>query len=844
MVLKRDKLVADPLLPLDVIAGAAVRDRANLFVLGCYDRRITFYAQQVRALSLVHALADQGYLKSNPRIAVIGAGAAGMTAAAAAALVSGSQVVLFETAANLLSLQSTTDRRNLDPHIYDWPALDTTDPIADLPILDWEAGTCRAVRDDVVLEFEDIAVRVGGRLERRMRHRVDAIRQAGPGYELVFTDLNAAPVPLGEEPSDQFDMVLLAVGFGLEPLETVENIQNRSYWSDAGVPVAEFEGRPRPRFFISGNGDGGLIDFVAAGSMNFNHAAMIRLIAAHPGIGDLAGFVEDIDARARRADALGQRFDFIAAYDAELLVRLTAIGLVAAVRQQLRPGVRLTLQTQHAEMFEISTSALNRLAAYLTIKACAADPLRTFHHIACATVKRVEQVDPCPEPALFWLDCEGERVGADAVIVRRGPLRFDTRHPFADHLATFETTHKEWLARHGDATLVPKLSRTARTFYEVAARAVDVPLSRRMQRHAAPHLPISVQLRRDGNRVRWSGAVTPQALVQAWSEKQIFEIILPDAPTDLGAAAGAILRVACHAQNARLHAMPAQWHKLVSRLSVDSPHAEGMTMPTIVGDNPGGAAQYPETDEPARVARRIHTALDSWLLGQLSDHLARFLASGEDPGRRVNLPIASDLRQAMAATWAEWRVAFEDDPALLSHFLRLMVCAVDNDDDRDTAQILVGPTKFAGIVRGTAVSLAIAAAWQTTGPKGGRPGNLFRRRGAASEWAGHGCAADLIDGNAMSLCAASYMWRTQFVILTVPGAVEVARRAERAFAQVETQQPSLSETDGSGPVMMWISQEFKDAVAAGAGPLAALLTTIEARHFAALESAILKEDVA
>lgn len=836
--------MADPLLPLDVIAGAAVRDRPNVFVLGCYDRRITFYAQQVRALSLIHALSEQGYLKSNPRIAVVGAGAAGMTAAAAAALLSGSQVVLFDSAAVLLSLQSTTERRNLDPHIYDWPAFDTTDPVADLPILDWEAGTCRAVRDDVVLEFEDIAVRVGGRLERRMRHHVDAMRQVGAGYELIFTDLDAVAAVPAVETSDRFDMVLLAIGFGLEPHEAVENIQDRSYWSDAGVPVAEFQGRPNPRFFISGNGDGGLIDFVAAGAMNFNHAAMIRLIADHPGVEGLSGVIGDIDGRARQADAQGDRFDFIAAYDAELLPQLTAIGLVAAVRQQLRPGVRLTLQTQHAEMFEITTSALNRVAAYLTIKACAADPLRAFRHIQCAVVQRVPQPVPCPEPAPLWLDCEGVQVGADAVIVRRGPLRANVRQAFAEHLATFEATHKEWLARHGDATLIPKLSRSARTAYTEAARAADVPLSRRMQRHAAPHLPIAVQIRRDGNRVRWSGAVAPQALVRAWSENQIFEIILPDAPADLGPAAGAILRVACHAQNARLHAMPALWRDLVSRLSVDSPHAEGMTMPTIVAGNPGGAAQDPEPDEAPRLARRIHDALDSWVLGQLNDHLGRFLASGEDPGRRVNIPIAPDLRQAMAVSWAEWRVAFEDDPTLLSHFLRLMVCAVDDADDLDVAQILVGPTKLPAIVRGTAVSLAIATAWQTTGPKGGRPGNLFRRRGAAIVWAGHGCAADLIDGSPMSLCAASYMWRTQFVILTVPGTVEVARSAERAFAQVETQQPSLSETDGSGPVMMWISQEFKDAVAAGTEPVATLLAAIEARHFAALEGAILKEVVA
>jgi hypothetical protein len=171
------------------------------------------------------------------------------------------------------------------------------------------------------------------------------------------------------------------------------------------VPVGEFEARPNPRFFISGNGDGGLIDFVAAGSMNFNHAEMIRLIADHPGISDLAGILIDIDTRTRRADADGHRFDFIAVYDAELLAQLTAIGLIAAVGRQVRPGVRLTLQTQHAKMFEVSTSALNRLAAYLTIKACGADPLRKFRHIQCATVRRLAPPRPCPQPAPLWMDC-------------------------------------------------------------------------------------------------------------------------------------------------------------------------------------------------------------------------------------------------------------------------------------------------------------------------------------------------------------------------------------------------------------------------------------------------------
>ncbi|WP_349963024.1 ABC-three component system protein [Rhizobium sp. ZPR3] len=831
--------MADALLAQDILDGAAVRDRPNLFVIGSFDRRITFYSQQVRALSLVHALKELGYLHANPRIAVVGGGAAGVTAAAAAALVAGSQVILFESAAALLPLQSTTDRRRLDPHIYDWPAHDTTDPIADLPILDWESGTCRTVRDDVLLGFEDIAVRLAPRLERRLRHQVTALTRTADGYQLDITDLNAPPPPPGAELREQFHMVFLAVGFGLEPGEPLPSIQSASYWTDAGVPVAEFAGRPTPRFFVSGAGDGGLIDFVAAGARDFDHAGTIRLISEHPGIAALKPVLAAIDMRARAEDAKGTRFDFMAAYDTELLQSLTDIGLVAAVAQQLRPGVQLTFQTQHAELFDVSTATLNRLAAYLTIKACAGDAQRSFRHLQCGGVTRIDAPDPAPVIAPFWLDCAGETVAADAVIVRRGPQREVVRAPFAPHLASFDVTHREWLARHGDATLVPKLSGPARSLFREAARSANI-LAPRLQRQAANQLPISVQLLREGANIRWSGAVPAEQLIRSWSEQQPFEIILPDAPEALGAAAGAVLRVACHSINCRLHAAPGLWSQLVRELSLESPHAEGMTMPAIVAGNPGGAAQDPVALPLDILARRIHRSLDSWLLERLDVHLQPFFASNADPGRPINVKIAQDLRAAMAATWAIWHASFTDDPALLNHFLRLMICAVDEDEHRDAAQILVGPSKWPVILRGTAVALAIAAAWDTTSPKGARPGNLVRLRDGDSEWAGHGCAADMINGDEMSLCAASFMWQTQFVILVVKSAIEVNRIAERPFAQIDTDQPGLSDTDGSGPVIMSISRDFIDAAAAGLAELRALLATVEARHFEALEKTIMK----
>jgi hypothetical protein len=832
--------LAEVLLAQDIIDGASVRDRPNLFVIGSFDRRITFYSQQVRALSLVHALKELGYLQANPRIAVIGGGAAGLAAAAAAALISESQVVLFETAGELLPLQSTTDRRRLDPHIYDWPAHDTLDPIADLPILDWESGTSRSVREDVLLGFQDIAVRLAPRLEQRLRHQVTALVVAPDGYRLDITDLDAPLPPPGAELHEQFHMVFLAVGFGLEPVEPVAAIQSASYWTDAGVPVAEFAGRPTPRFFVSGAGDGGLIDFVAAGAADFDHAGTIRLISEHPGIANLKPALAAIDVRARAADANGTRFDFMAAYDAEVLPQLIDIGLVVAVRQRLRPGVQLTFQTQHAELFDVSTATLNRLAAYLTIKACAGDPQRSFRHLQCGVVARIDAPEPAPVVAPFWLDCAGEIVAADAVIVRRGPLRDVVRRPFAAHLSTYATTHRDWLARHGEATLVPKLSSAARTLFKEAARMADIPLSPRLQRLAAHQLPISVQLLRDGDRVRWSGEIPAEQTVRSWSEHQPFEIILPDGPDALGPVSSAVLRVACHSRNCRLRASPALWTQHVRAVSLESPHAEGMDMPTILGGNPGGAAQNPTEVAPGILARRIHRALDTWLLGEMNAHLLPFFASNADPGRKINLHVAADLRAAMAATWADWHASFTDDAALLNHFLRLMICAVDDEPSLDSAQVLVGPRKWSAIVRGTAVALAIAAAWQTTAPKGAGPGNLVRVRDGDSAWAGHGCAADMINGGDMSLCAASYMWRTQFVILIVKTAIEISRIAERPFAQIDTDQPALNDTDGSGPVIMSISRDFSEAVAAGLEALRALLIAVEARHFETLDKAIVK----
>ncbi|WP_353830871.1 ABC-three component system protein [Mesorhizobium sp.] len=144
-------------------------------------------------------------------------------------------------------------------------------------------------------------------------------------------------------------------------------------------------------------------------------------------------------------------------------------------------------------------------------------------------------------------------------------------------------------------------------------------------------------------------------------------------------------------------------------------------------------------------------------------------------------------------------------------------------------QVLVGRSKLKQIIGGTALSLAIAAVWGQTSPRGMRPGNLLRQL-AGNEHTGHGCAPDRILGKRPSLSADTHNWQTSFVLLALEGSLDLARKAEAPFAIVEAGQPSLAETTGSGPMMMWISRELIDALAGGVGALKALIEEVERQY--------------
>ncbi len=141
--------IADPL--NDWITASTLPGSEGLFFLGTFERRITFYSQQVRAFRLVRGLHERGILKPNDTIAVVGGGVAGVTCALALGLLD-YEVSLFDPAGEVLQLQSASPRL-LHPHIYEWPALGSLDKSAGLPFLDWDLDTGKPIAKRLATEF-------------------------------------------------------------------------------------------------------------------------------------------------------------------------------------------------------------------------------------------------------------------------------------------------------------------------------------------------------------------------------------------------------------------------------------------------------------------------------------------------------------------------------------------------------------------------------------------------------------------------------------------------------------------------------------------------------------------
>jgi Alanine dehydrogenase/PNT, C-terminal domain len=312
---------------------------SEAYILGCFERRVTLYSQQVRALNLVWALFHEKRLAPGDKVAVIGGGAAGLTAAAAA-LRLGAEVTVLEQRARILPIQQNCRQRWLHPHVYDWPAEGSLRERAGLPILDWRADYAHDVVRQLVTAWEQ----QGG--AAKVIPDVGSIDPRGKG-ELAW---NAEGRP---STVDHFKIIIFSVGFGLEKTEGA--LETLSYWDNDNLdrPGAATDVK---RYLVSGCGDGGLVDVLRIRLQDFQHHKMVQRFVGSADTEALAKALNAIEEEARLREGRGE---LVGPYVREQYEKLVVPAEVDAAFT-LRPDTTAALCSKDGNPYTLGASILNR----------------------------------------------------------------------------------------------------------------------------------------------------------------------------------------------------------------------------------------------------------------------------------------------------------------------------------------------------------------------------------------------------------------------------------------------------------------------------------------------------
>lgn len=345
--------------PHQILVAMQPHDWPGVYVVGCFDRRITFYAQQARALTLIKALFDDGDLCAEQSVGVIGGGAAGITAAVAA-MTRGCRVVLYEAGDGLLRYQYNSVRRYIHPHLYDWPQEGTEIPDAGLPLLNWSANDADHVACQLRNQVDEYAVQSGEALKIRTNsHIIDLGRLHAPqGHPRVQLIGNEGDI------NESFHVVIIAIGFGAETTSVVDH-KNISYWTGDDIQGAASAGEKR-RILISGAGDGGLIDLARATLNDFRQDKFLAALTAKPGLLALAGAMYRIDQTASKSGSYGSQN--INLYKRYCELKIDG-DVFEAVTNMKRSDTEVTFNHSLAEIFSLESALINRLIGLLLIRA-------------------------------------------------------------------------------------------------------------------------------------------------------------------------------------------------------------------------------------------------------------------------------------------------------------------------------------------------------------------------------------------------------------------------------------------------------------------------------------------
>lgn len=231
----------------------------NVFVIGTSGGRVGFHAQQWRALNLAMSLIQINATQKDIKIAVLGGGIAGITCYLALRGAGFKNTFLLEAQEEILQTQASAQHRHAHPSYNDWPILLSGNreffSTTDLPFMNWFGDNTKEViklmRSDENLEFFREQILLG--------HIVSKVTTNKTKQKNVITYKDIL------QPSNSmvdYDIVIIALGFGKE--KNLKSSDSGSYWWTDYIKHfrSEHQHYSEQTKYVSGTGDGGLIDYV------------------------------------------------------------------------------------------------------------------------------------------------------------------------------------------------------------------------------------------------------------------------------------------------------------------------------------------------------------------------------------------------------------------------------------------------------------------------------------------------------------------------------------------------------------------------------------------------------
>ena len=247
----------------DIIQLSQDTEFQNLF--SCYGPShpsIAIRHQQCRILNLVFALKEEGLLRDDSRIGIIGGSFSALMAAGVISMSSDAQCTLMFEGEELLPKLKVGVDIYLSPSLNNAPFGYRFDPKyagVNQPVFDWNGGTLDVVLGQWLQEYKLLFQK--GQINEISNFKVER-RQ----ISITHAEHEQLTIINNEGRSFNYDILLDASGFEDNATKFCE--ETGTYWTGSGLNFADVS---NANILVSGNGDSGILEGLRVSVEAFKH---------------------------------------------------------------------------------------------------------------------------------------------------------------------------------------------------------------------------------------------------------------------------------------------------------------------------------------------------------------------------------------------------------------------------------------------------------------------------------------------------------------------------------------------------------------------------------------------